>query len=150
MADLIPVLDRGVLYIGAGNGAGGVLARLKYEMTRVRPDATHGHGRAMHLLDGRAVGGSVTVASSIPNYSWLDGRISQRGQDILLTWLARTDLSPAAKTARLRPKPLPARLLAEVEPHLSTPDCVHSVEHEIVRVGLKNRSSNEVACQHHR
>ncbi|MFG2058529.1 hypothetical protein ACGFI9_31345 [Micromonospora sp. NPDC048930] len=94
------LLNRAVAYVGVGMGDGGLLRRLRDERSWVGQDATHGHGRAMFLLQGEAVGGAC-IQDPGADLSWLDGTITADGYRKLVDWLTADPLSPAEKAERL-------------------------------------------------
>lgn len=90
------LLDRAVAYLGVGEGAAGVVGRLAYEKKWVIEDATHGHGRAMHLLQGQAAAGLCQRDTSA-DLTWLDRTLkNDEGARALRDWLS----SPTSVTSQ--------------------------------------------------
>lgn len=103
----VELLDRPVLYVGIGKGTdGGLPGRLKDETGWITADAAHSHGRAMHSLQAKAVGGPVyhtcrdlrwlsTPVANQPSW-WSDSRWKA-----FRTWLTAAEPSVLEKAEQL-------------------------------------------------
>jgi hypothetical protein len=90
-------LNRGVLYIGVGESAKGVLDRLKYEQRWADHEAEHAHGMA--VFRRQAVPLVSTVRYEPADLSWLDDVSGQPAA--IREWLHDSTVSPVAKAERL-------------------------------------------------
>lgn len=89
--------NRGVLYIGVGESAKGVLDRLKSEQKWSTNDAEHGHGLA--VFRRQAVPIVSTVRYEPTDLSWLEDISGQPAA--IRAWLDNPASTPTAKAERL-------------------------------------------------
>jgi hypothetical protein len=86
------LLDRPILYKGIGEGELGVGGRLVKELGWIRPDAEHGHGRAMSTRNASAVVGPLEPAEN--DLAWLPDVVTTYGEAIIRQWLEESRETP--------------------------------------------------------
>lgn len=86
--------DRPVVYVGVGDGRGGLSNRLGREHGWISDEASHVHGHAMHRWKAAVVAGQVEQVKV--DLDWLPATIGEDGAATLSSWLRDSGASPAA------------------------------------------------------